>query len=313
MSKQAKIANRKRRDGTIEVCEPNASAASDVVEQYGHLGLGDSEFPISLPTLKNIHACKNFLNRAHAAWLQMHRNVINDQTLPPAPKQRQAASSSASRRLVLGLLYNVLRVMRSESKQRNKVGIQKNSRHPVLLLKGHNGIVLGWCLARAFYRPLRLWGVRIRSLQESDLEVLPCILSLDICRNNFPNIDDMDVIADSLKDGNNQIESFSYALPEYKFDWHTPMSELHVTRQFDWVTWSQSDVESEWEGSSNGDDDDKGDDEDDNAADKEAEDALDLLHSVTASGNCAEHNNATCSFVLYIVLYNLYRSNLTII
>ena len=292
MSEKAKQLNRNVAPaGAIVPVNDNFSETLPL--EFGPLGIGDVEFPISEDILKATQKYKAFINRSHATWVKKNSNIIHDLKLPPAPKERKARSDELETqlRLPLGLFYNILRFMRELHRKMNKEGIQSSTKCPLLLVK-RNGKVLGWCLARAMFRPLAVWGIRIR---EDDLSTaaLPESVVLDLQQDYLPIIDDMDAIAIRMlhlggplqdEDEHEDDPAFcSYALPKYNFKWETPMSQLHLIGTIEWRSWKDSDVVGAWEGSTDGDDDSNGgsDSSDKDEKDEEAEKAMNLLRKAS--------------------------------
>lgn len=291
MSEKAKQLNRNgATDGAIMPVNDNSAETL----QFGPLGLGDVEFPISEDILKASQKYKAFINRSHALWVKKNSNIIHDLKLPPAPKDRKARSDAleAQLRLPLGLLYDILRLMRELHRKMNKESIQSSAKWPLLLVK-RNGKMLGWCLARAMFRPLAVWGLRIR---EDDLSIatLPESLILDLQQDYLPIIDDMDAIAirmlhlgGPLQDEDeheDDPEFCSFALPQYKFKWESPMSQLHLIGTIQWRSWKAGDVVEAWEASTDGDDSDGNggsDSSDKDEKDEEADKAMDLLRKAS--------------------------------
>ena len=139
-----------------------APVATAEPSAYGAFGLGDADHPIAETIIKQAQAYKSFIEQAHEAWVSKNNSIVQDMALPPAPKERSQRSSEDTERLrlFLGLLFNILRMMRDNAKKRNKEGIQSDTQHPLLFVKV-NEKIQGWCLARAFYRPLKVWGLRV--------------------------------------------------------------------------------------------------------------------------------------------------------
>ena len=271
-------------------------------ERHGLLGMGDCEYPLAEHIIKKAQMYKSFVNKAHEVWATKNSGIIHDIALPPAPRQTKPNPGGQKVKLVRGLLYNILHMMRQRSKKRNKEGIQGDTQHPVLLLKMNNGIV-GWCLARAFFRPLCVWGI---PLITQNMENDTTVLHLDLPVDRAPQLEDMNAMAEKAVqlDDSDAPSHCAYAVPAYRFRWDSPMQQLHLAGPLQWIEWKLDDVDSEWEGSSNGGGSgdeaasDGGSDGSPDAGDgKEAVRALNLLKSfgtlLPAVSSC-QFNMLTC-------------------
>ena len=79
-------------------------------------------------------------------------------------------------------------------------------------------------------------------------------------------------------------EFCSFALPQYKFKWESPMAQLHLIGTIQWRSWKAGDVVEAWEASTDGDDSDGNggsDSSDKDEKDEEADKAMDLLRKAS--------------------------------
>ena len=242
----------------------------------GQLGLGDSGFPIAEALLERVGNVKGFVNSAHKAWVKLNSQIIPDAVLPPAPRREaQVLPDHGGRGLVRGLLHNILRMMRTQKRERLKQGIQAHIRHPLLLLKMPDR-ELAWCLIRATFKPLALWALRVNY----DADHAVCTLQLDT-QHLETMVDDIEAIVERSA-AEHDVEAASYAMPSYEFRWETPMSMLHLNGDLSWVDWSKADIVVDDFSDSNADaetgsDSDPEESEEPHRKDKAAQDTLDLL------------------------------------
>ncbi len=161
----------------------------------GLQGIGDIEYPLSVKLLGSISREKDFVKRASTAWKQMtsgaisHHSKMKDCRVPTSRCCLGfcAAASGETRdadrmRLSTGLLQNILRSMRG-NKLSNLTLSGKQKRHPLLLVKQDTG-VHGWLITRASFKPLHLYGWRLRLDQEGLNSEQEVVAELQFIRNH---------------------------------------------------------------------------------------------------------------------------------
>lgn len=140
-------------------------------------GMGDKDYPLSVELFKQLSGQPMFIKQCSRMWKTETQAKVNASyaTMPDVKVPRMLCTESfcwthAQRELnpiqtglTIGLLKNILRLMRSERRAQkgNSHAITGAKRHPLLFLKTDQG-VFAWLIVRASFKPLYLYGWRSR-------------------------------------------------------------------------------------------------------------------------------------------------------